>query len=69
MPSLRFLIPDLSCGHCVRAVTAATLALDPQAVVEVDLDTRCLRVETSATPEQLHAALQDAGYTPQGLDH
>lgn len=65
MPSLRFLIPDLSCGHCVRSVTEAAQALDPQARVQADPSTKQVDIETTADPAALRAALTAAGYPPQ----
>lgn len=65
MHTLHLLIPDLSCGHCVRSVTEAALALDPQARVQADPATKQVRVETTADAAALRAALTAAGYRPQ----
>ena len=40
-----FKVRGMSCGHCVRAVTQALQARDPQARVQVDLGTGEVRVE------------------------
>lgn len=61
---IEFDIPAISCGHCVRAVTEAVQAADPQAQVQVDLPTRHVTVQTSATREALVAQLVEAGYPP-----
>ena len=39
-------VNDMTCGHCVNAVTKALTALDPQASVDVDLAAKRVRVET-----------------------
>lgn len=57
-------IPDLSCGHCVRAVTETLHQLDAKAQVQVDLPSKRVQVSTEATPEKVVAALTDAGYPP-----
>jgi copper chaperone len=63
---LEFTIASLSCGHCARAVTEAVHEVDPAARVEVDLAGKQVRVETSATPDRVVAALAEAGYPPAG---
>ncbi len=57
-------LPTMSCGHCVRSVTEAVLRLDPQARVEVDLEARRARIETSQPVEAVRAALAEEGYAP-----
>lgn len=58
-------IPDMSCGHCKAAVTKAIATIDPQAVVEIDLDRRRASVSSAAGRDRLIAALADAGYTAE----
>lgn len=60
----QFTLPDMSCGHCVAAITQALKAADAQAQVNVDLDTRTARVDSSLPREALAAALAEAGYPP-----
>lgn len=60
----QFQIPNMSCGHCVRAITEAVKAADPQALVTTDLPTHQVRVESSAAREALVARLTEAGYAP-----
>mgnify|MGYP002148598465 CR=1 FL=1 len=57
-------IPDLSCGHCVRAITEAVKAADPQADVKTDLATHQVQVQSSAPREAVVAQLTEAGYAP-----
>jgi copper chaperone len=59
---IQFNIPDMSCGHCVKAVTQAVQSVDAQAKVEVDLGTKQVKVESQAPREQLVQALAEAGY-------
>jgi copper chaperone len=61
---IEFEIPAISCGHCVRAVTEAVHAADPQAQVQIDLPTRHVSVQTTAPREALVARLVEAGYPP-----
>jgi copper chaperone CopZ len=61
---LELTINDMTCGHCVSAVTQAIQQLDSQARVAIDLPTHHVSVESVASRERIVAALADAGYTP-----
>ncbi len=61
---LDFQIPDMTCGHCVRSVTAAVKAADPAAEVTIDLPSHRVQVQTAAPREAVVAQLVEAGYTP-----
>ena len=61
---LDFQIPNMSCGHCVRAITEAVQALDPQAVVSTDLAQHLVRVQTQLPAAVITAQLTEAGYPP-----
>jgi copper chaperone len=61
---LNFDIPNMSCGHCVRAITEAVHAVDPLAKVQADLPQHLVQVETSAAREAVVAQLVAAGYAP-----
>lgn len=60
----QFTLPDMSCGHCRAAITAALQALDPQAHIEVDLPAHRITVESGCSRADLSAALVAAGYPP-----
>ena len=62
---MKFHIEDMTCGGCVRGVTRAIQAVDPQAVIDADPPTRKLEVTTSASQEQIEAALREAGFPPK----
>jgi copper chaperone len=59
-----FTVPNLSCGHCVRAVTAAVKAADPAGEVTADPATRHVEVRTQLPRETVARVLAEAGYTP-----
>ncbi len=61
---LSFEIPNMSCGHCVRAITEAVQAADPAAEVRADLPTHRVEVDSTLPRETLAAKLAEAGYTP-----
>ena len=64
---LEFDIANLSCGHCVRAVTEAVHEVDPTAEVEVDLASKHVTVQSQAERTRLAAALAEAGYAPAAV--
>ena len=59
-----FQIPNMSCGHCVRAITEAVQALDPAAKVQTDVAKRQVQVDSKVPREALVQQLNNAGYTP-----
>ena len=62
---IAFEVSDMSCGHCVGAITQALKAADPQAQVQVDLASRSVRIEAAQVGEpQLAEAIRAAGDTP-----
>jgi copper chaperone len=59
---MTFTLPDMSCGHCVAAVTKALKAVDAAAEVRTDLASRTVTVATTASRGAVAKALADAGY-------
>lgn len=60
---ITFQVDDMTCGHCVKAITEAVKAADGNATVSVDLATK--RVEIGSAVAGKHAfkaAIQEAGY-------
>ena len=60
----QFTLPDMSCGHCVAAITNAVKSVDPQAQVNVDGNAKTATVLSTLPRDTLAAALTDAGYPP-----
>jgi copper chaperone len=60
----QFKLPDMSCNHCVKAVTQALTTADPACRVDIDLPGQTVTVQGTAAREQLAQALADAGYPP-----
>jgi copper chaperone len=57
-------IPAISCSHCARAITDTVHALDPGAVVKVDVDAKTATIHTSADSAAVRARLAAEGYPP-----
>ncbi len=63
-----FSVPDMTCGHCVKAITSAIAAIDSQAVVQADLAAHHVRVDKAVvTKVALAEAMRNAGYSPDVL--
>ena len=61
---LELIVPTMTCGHCVSVVTKAIKQTDPKAVVEIDLASHRVRVETTENRETIEAAVAEVGYPP-----
>jgi copper chaperone len=55
-------VAGMTCQHCVRAVTEAIRARDPQATVAVDLAAGRLRAETMLDRAAVATAVAEEGY-------
>ncbi|WP_341646507.1 heavy-metal-associated domain-containing protein [Thauera sp. SDU_THAU2] len=62
---MQFHIENMTCGGCARGVTKAIQSVDADAKVTADPPKRLVEVESSATREQIEAALQEAGFPPK----
>ncbi|MEZ5382473.1 MAG: heavy-metal-associated domain-containing protein [Microthrixaceae bacterium] len=54
-------VPDISCDHCVAAITDAVRPLDGVQDVTVDVDAKQVTV-TGGAPDAVTAAIVGAGY-------
>ena len=57
-------LPDMSCGHCASTVTKTCKQVDPAARVEVDLETKHVKIDSKSEPREFAEALAEAGYPP-----
>ncbi len=58
----KFNVPDMSCGHCKKAIEGAIHVLDANARITVDLEARTVEVSGAAGDDAILAALQSEGY-------
>lgn len=59
-----FHIPKMSCGGCVNGIKNAIKKVDDEAIVEAELATKTIKVETDMPIENIAKTLTDAGYAP-----
>lgn len=58
-------INDMTCGGCVASITRVVKGLDPDAVVNADVATKRVSIESPIDTEAVVAAIANAGYHPQ----
>jgi copper chaperone len=61
----RFNVQGMTCGHCVKAVTGAIRKQDPSAIVQIDLPTGEVIVESDLAAQQIIALIVEEGYQAQ----
>ena len=65
MSDVVFTVEDMSCGHCVGAITKAVESRLPGAKVVCDLPTHRVTVTGAADAKAVEKIIADAGYTPR----
>ena len=60
-----FTVQNMTCGHCVRAVTQAIQGADPAAQVRVDLEAKRVQVLSKLSDDQVIALIVEEGYPAQ----
>ncbi|GBU14978.1 heavy metal transporter [Polaromonas sp.] len=59
---MEFDIPNMTCGHCASSITKALQQLDASASISIDLPTKKITLQTTATRQTVASALTEAGY-------
>lgn len=64
MSERTYSVPDVSCGHCVSAITEELSPIPGVSRVDVNLETKKVTVEHdgSVSDAQLRAGIEAAGY-------
>jgi copper chaperone len=61
-----FTVPDMTCGHCEKAITGALKKAGPD--VEVKIDLKAKKLEVKNLPDETVAdLLKELGYTPEKM--
>ena len=61
---MKFRIENMTCGGCARSVTATINDLDENATVNIDVATKLVEVESTASESEIVAALTEDGFPP-----
>ena len=63
MPEITYTVPEISCGHCERALRSELTEVDGVSDVAVDLATKLVTVRGESLDDAaLRAAIAQAGY-------
>lgn len=60
-----FQVNDMTCGHCASVISRAVAAVDKSARLDIRIQQKLVKVDSSASVAELAEAIQDAGYTPR----
>jgi copper chaperone len=61
--TITYSVPGMSCGHCRAAITAEVTAIPGVDQIDVDLDTKLVRISGDSLDDAaLVAAIDEAGY-------
>lgn len=67
---MKLIVDNMTCEHCVKAVTQAINHIDPKAKVTVDLAKKQITIEGgSISQEAAIKAVDDAGYQFVGISY
>jgi copper chaperone CopZ len=55
-------VPDISCGHCVKAISHEVGQVPGVSTVDVDVTTKTVTVTGAADPSAVRSAIVEAGY-------
>lgn len=68
MSERTYTVPTISCGHCKAAIEGEVSTVEGVETVEVDIESRTVRVLGEATDEAVRAAIVEAGHEVAGVD-
>jgi copper chaperone len=63
MSEINFKVPSMVCDGCVETVSKAIAAHEPEAKINIDLDTKQVKVETEASEASIKQAIVATGHT------
>jgi copper chaperone len=66
MATLTLNVPTIACEACANTITKAIQARQPDARVAVDVAAKRITVETTASLEEIEAAIVQAGHEVAG---
>jgi len=66
MTTRTYSVPEISCGHCVNAITGEVSKVAGVADVNVDIATKTVTVTGDASGADIVAAIDEAGYAVAG---
>ena len=65
---MQFHVENMSCGSCVKHITQAIAAIDPNAKVDVSIADKKVTVDSVASAQDIEAALAEDGYPARVIE-
>lgn len=60
--TIELTLPSMTCGHCVKTVTATVQRVDPAAQLSIDLPSHLVRITSAQSEQRFREALAEEGY-------
>ena len=64
---MKFLVKNMPCGGCARREKATIKEIDPQAEVNIDVQSKEVSVNTTLSYETLQKELDEVGFPPEKI--
>lgn len=64
---MQFHVENMTCGSCVKHITQAITAIDPNAKVEVNIAGKKVTVDSVASAQAIEAAIEADGYPARAI--
>lgn len=68
MANKAFVVPNISCGHCIMTIQREVSGLEGVTLVKAEVDTKLVTVEWNEPPaswEGIKALLEEINYPPE----
>lgn len=59
---VKITVPDLACSACANTITRTLQTLEPDAIVEADVTSKVVKVDTQQSIKAIEQAIVRAGY-------
>ncbi len=64
--SLKMKVPDITCDACAKNITDSIHTMEPDAQVDVDVNSKTVTVDSAASEESIKQVIVAAGYKIEG---
>ncbi|WGV26981.1 heavy-metal-associated domain-containing protein [Halotia branconii] len=64
--SLKMKVPDITCDDCAKKITDSIHTMEPDAKVDVDVNSKTVTVDSKASEESIKQVIVAAGYKIEG---
>lgn len=59
----KFTVTDMTCNHCVQTITNAAKSIDPNAILDINLEQHSLMISTGKDNiNEIEQAIRNEGY-------